>query len=194
MLYNHQQMRAIAKNNKINGFTIVELLIVIAIISILTVLTTISYSRIQLNSRDTSVRDAAKRFGLALQSYASDTGKTPLQTGGGYSGNGYGWVSDQVVSGSYPLAIETVLRSAGYLDADFTKNLPPNKTYGHYAVGTATLMFYACGSKYVVYYSLEAPTTTDITDFTNLKAQCNTGTTAASLETNYGMKGGYIFS
>lgn len=190
MLYNHQQMSAVNRNfNIVKGFTIVELLIVIAIISILTVMTTISYSKIQVGSRDSSVRDAAKRFGLALQSFASDTGKTPLQTGGGWGGLGSGFVSDLIYDPTYyPVSVESVLRNAGYIDADFTQNLPPNKQYNSSGY---TLMLYACGSKYVVYYSLESPTSKDISDFNYVKTQCGN---AASVQTSYNMQGGYIFS
>jgi prepilin-type N-terminal cleavage/methylation domain-containing protein len=168
------------------GFTIVELLVVIAVIGILAALTYIAYSGIQAKARDTIVKNAAKQLGVELQRFAADTGKTPLQTGGGYAGGGQGWVSDLATNASYPVATETVLINAGYLSAGFTKNLPVNKQYNSSA---ETLMLYGCGAKYVIYYSLEAPTSDDTTNFNSAVTQCGQSTIAT-----YGMKGAYIFS
>jgi len=172
-----------------NGFTIIELIIVIVVIGILATITIIAYGGIQARTRDTIVKNAAKQLGTQLQRFTSDTGKTPLQTGGGWGGTGVGYVSTQIVDVNYPLAIETVLKSGGYLPDGFTSGLPKNKLFDSSAY---TLMLYACGSKYVVYYSLEAPTSDDISDFTNVKSIC--GADATAVETNYNMKGGYIFS
>ena len=171
-----------------NGFTVVELLIVIAVIGILAALTYIAYSGIQARARDTIVKNAAKQFAVELQRFAADTGKTPLQTGGGWGGQGSGIVSSQYIDATYyPVATETVLRNAGYLPADFTKNLPVNKQYNSSAY---TLMLYPCGtSKYVVYYSLESPTPDDKTAFSSVMTQCGN-----SQVLTYNMQGGYIFS
>ncbi len=168
------------------GFTVVELLIVIAVISILAVLTIIAYGSIQTKARDTIVKNAAKQLGVELQRFAADTGKTPVQTGGGWGGLGTGFVSSQIVDSNYPLAIETVLVNGGYLPSGFTAGLPKNTKYNSSAY---TLMLYACGAKYVIYFSLEAPTPDDTINFNNATTQC--GNTAV---TNYNMQGAYIFS
>lgn len=173
---------------KRSGFTIIELLIVIVVIGILTTLTVVAYGGIQSRTRDTIVKDAAKQLGTQLQRFSADTGKTPLQTGGGLNGTGSGWVSSQIVDVNYPVATETVLKNANYLSGGFTAGIPKNTTYGSSA---NTLMLYDCGSKYVVYYSLESPTSDDISDFASVKTQCSTG---ATVEANYNMKGGYVFS
>lgn len=172
-----------------NGFTIIELLVVIVVIGVLTTLTVISYGGIQARTRDTIVKNAAKQLGTQLQRFSADTGKTPLQTGGGFAGTGIGWVSSQIVDVNYPVAVETVLRDSGYLPNGFTAGLPKNKIYGNSS--TSSLMLYACGSKYVVFYSLESSSGDDVADFANVKTQCPDGVT---LEANYNMKGGYIFS
>lgn len=172
-----------------NGFTIIELLIVIIVIAILTTLTVISYGGIQARTRDTIVKNAAKQLGTQLQRFSADTGKTPLQTGGAWGGLGSGFISSQIVDPTnYPLAVETVLRDAGYLPAGFTSELPKNTQYNSSA---HTLMLYACGSKYAVFYSLEAPTSDDVADYNNVKTVCYD--VATSVEA-YNMKGGYIFS
>ena len=174
---------------KRSGFTIIELLIVIVVIGILTTLTVVAYGGIQARTRDTIVKNAAKQLGTQLQRFSADTGKTPLQTGGGYNGGGSGYVSVLNVNANYPVAIETVLVDGGYLPNGFTAGLPKNTQYNN---SSGTLMLYDCGSKYVVYYSLESPTSDDIADFNVVKSTC--GATATTVETNYNMKGGYVFS
>jgi prepilin-type N-terminal cleavage/methylation domain-containing protein len=173
---------------KYSGFTIIELLVVIVIIGILVTITVVNYNGVQARSRDTIVKNAAKQVAVELLRYSSDTGNTPLQTGGGYSSTGVGWVSAQLVDSNYPLAIETVLVNGGYLSSGFTAALPKNTKYNS---NIYTLMLYECGSKYIVYYSLESPSSTDISDFSSVKTQCPN---AASLQSSYNMQGGYIFN
>lgn len=169
------------------GFTLIELLVVITIIGILVTLTVINYNGVQARSRDTIVKNAAKQIAVELLRFSSDTGKTPLETGGGYNGGGSGWFSSQINGGAYPLPTETILVNGGYLPPGFTASLPKNTKYNSSAY---TFMLYGCGSKYAVYYSLEAPTSSDIADFNNVKTECSSG----SLQTNYNMQGGYIFN
>lgn len=175
---------------KQSGFTIIELIVVIVIIGILVTLTMVTYGGVQARSRDTIVKNAAKQLATELLRYSSDTGNTPLQTGGGYNGTGIGWVSSLIVDPNYPVAIETVLTNGGYLPAGFTKGLPANIKYNNSS--SSTLMLYGCGSKYVVYYSLEAPTPSDIADFNNnVIPACPD---ASTVQSSYNMQGGYIFN
>lgn len=176
---------------KHSGFTIIELLIVIAIIGILTTLTVLAYGGIQQRSRDSIVKNAAKQLAVELLRYSSDTGNTPIQTGGGYNGSGVGWVSSQITGAPYLVQVETVLVNGGYLPSGFTAALPKNTVYNN--SNSTTLMLYSCGTKYVVYYSLEAPTASDISDYTNnVIPAC--GATASTVQTSYNMQGGYIFN
>ncbi len=172
------------------GFTIIELLIVIVVIGVLATLTILSYNGVQQRTRDTIVKNAAKQIGVELLRFSSDTGKTPLQTGGGYNGNGQGWFSSQISGGSYPNPTETILANGGYLPSGFTAGLPKNTKYNSSAY---TFMLYGCGSKYVVYYSLEAPTSSDIADYNN-NVIPNCGGTATTVQSSYNMQGGYIFN
>jgi prepilin-type N-terminal cleavage/methylation domain-containing protein len=172
---------------KHSGFTIIELLVVIVIIGILVTITVVNYNGVQARSRDTIIKNAAKQVAVELLRYSSDTGNTPIQTGGGFNGGGQGWFSSQVSGGSYPLPTETVLANGGYLPSGFTAALPKNTQYNSSAY---TFMLYGCNSKYVVYYSLEAPTSNDISDFNSVKTQCSTG----YLQTTYNMQGGYMFN
>lgn len=182
-------LKAKTVKNGRSGFTVIELLVVIVVLGILVTLTIVNYNGIQARSRDTIVKNAAKQLAVELLRYSSDTGKTPIQTGGGWLGQGSGYVSAQFVDVNYPLAIETVLVNGGYLPSGFTASLPKNTRYNSSAY---TLMLYACGSKYVVYYSLEAPSSSDISDYNNnVIPTC--GANATTVQTNYNMQGGYIF-
>ncbi len=176
--------------HKRSGFTIIELLVVITIIGILVTITVVNYNGIQARSRDTIVKNAAKQVAVELLRYSSDTGNTPLQTGGGYNGGGTGFFSSQISGGSYPMPTETVLVNGGYLPSGFTAALPKNTKYNSSAY---TLMLYACGAKYVVFYSLEAPTSSDISDYNNnVIPSC--GSIATTVQSSYNMQGGYIFN
>lgn len=63
-------------NNKI-GFTIVELLVVIAVIAILVAITVVSYGNVQKNARDTIRLDDISRIRGALELYKSQVGTYP---------------------------------------------------------------------------------------------------------------------
>lgn len=173
--------------SKRRAFTIVELLVVIVVIAILATITVVAYNGVAARSRDTAVKSGAQQFADALKLYSANTGKTPLQTGGGWGGNGSGWVSSGVNDPNYPVATETVLMNAGYIPLGFTASLPKNTKYNS---NIYTLMLYGCTSTtYVVYYSLEAPSSDDVTTFNNVKSQCSNG---AMVQTNYNMQGGVV--
>lgn len=88
---------------------------------------------------------------------------------------------------NYPVATETVLMNAGYIPLGFTASLPKNTKYNS---NIYTLMLYGCTSTtYVVYYSLKAPSSDDVTAFNNVKSQCSNG---AMVQTKYNMQGGVV--
>lgn len=169
-----------------SGFTIVELVIVIAVIGILAAITVVAYNGIQEGAKDSAIRGGATQLVKALQSWSGRTGKTPLQTGGGYAGNGTGWVAANYPSSSYPNSIETVLFQAGYLPDDFTISLPANEAYSSNKE-YSTYMLYSCGEKYVVYAYLNSPTAEDTARFDRATAECGRGVMG------YHMKTAYIF-
>ena len=63
--------------NKKNGFTLVELLIVIAIIGIVTMIASSSFASAQKKSRDASRKASLKSLSDALNMYYADFGLFP---------------------------------------------------------------------------------------------------------------------
>lgn len=120
-----------AKNT---GFTIVELLIVIAVIAILAAITIVSYNSVQRRGQDvrrvsdvTTLRDAISIWSLKTQTM-------PENSGSGYNANGFGWVS----SNSYPLSLENMLIEGGYIPGEIRDPVTP--------LGNGSYMFYRCGT------------------------------------------------
>jgi len=66
------------KKNKKGGFTIIELIVVVAIIAILSSLTILNFNKARQNSRDSSRVQALKQIQLALGTYYERTGVYPL--------------------------------------------------------------------------------------------------------------------
>src|ERR1700761_8180433 len=62
---------------RLRGFTIVELLVVIAVIGILTTITIVGYNRYQQNSRDTQRAAKATVIAEALEKYYDANGEYP---------------------------------------------------------------------------------------------------------------------
>ena len=84
--------------NKINGFTIVELLVVIVVIGILATISIVSYSGITSKARETKVINIVKSYQTALQMYATEHGTFPM------AGNGpicLGSTDDFTASGDF---------------------------------------------------------------------------------------------
>lgn len=77
---------------KYQGFTIVELLIVIVVIGILAALVLSSFAGAQAKARDTDRRNDLSVIKRALLAYEIDNGNTiGAGSGCGYAGNGSGW-------------------------------------------------------------------------------------------------------
>lgn len=64
-------------SNQRNGFTIVELLIVIVVIAILAAITIVAYNGIQNRANNTVVQSDMKSFGTKLEQYYIDNGRPP---------------------------------------------------------------------------------------------------------------------
>ena len=78
-----------------NGFTIVELLIVIVVIAILAAISVVAYNGIQERARFSSMRSDIASINKAIQLYYADNGSYPITPAGGSgqpcSGNWCGW-------------------------------------------------------------------------------------------------------
>lgn len=60
-----------------NGFTIVELLVVIVVIAILAVITVVAYNNIQSRATDSSQKSAVAQFRKLMELYKIDNGQYP---------------------------------------------------------------------------------------------------------------------
>lgn len=79
-----------SRGTRLFGFTIVELLIVIAVISILAAITIISYGAVRQRAENAKTLAAIDQYAKALQVYKASTGDYPL-TGAGFL---YGCVAE----------------------------------------------------------------------------------------------------
>lgn len=118
---------------KKRGFTVVELLVVIAVIGILASIVVVSYSGYQKRTRDNERKSDMSQMAAAFAAYALQK-NTFMTTGSGCGlyGNGNGWVNagptDLV---AYPKSMATCLQEAGILrDANFKDPLGCNYDSG----------------------------------------------------------------
>ena len=107
--------------HKKEGFTIVELLIVIVVIAILAAISIVAYNGIQARATFTKQVAEVDRIGKAIQLWTAENGKSMGQSGSGYNGEGYGNIN--VATGAYPSpSLENLLRQSGYLSGPLDVN------------------------------------------------------------------------
>jgi prepilin-type N-terminal cleavage/methylation domain-containing protein len=96
------------------GFTVIELLVVIVVIGVLASITIIVNNGAQADARDTQRRSDVHRIADALEIYFSDHGDfLEAGSGCGSSGGGNGWFS--YTGGTYTKSISDCLKDGGYL-------------------------------------------------------------------------------
>jgi len=117
-----------------NGFTIVELLIVIVVIGILAAITVVAYNGIQSRARDAQRAQDIKTIAKALELYKIQTGNYPVAVGS--TGQG-GWeISVPTASNSDFLS---VLRTSGVISK---VPLDPSNTGDMYIAGSKFYHYY----------------------------------------------------
>lgn len=127
-----------------NGFTIVELIVVIAVIAILAGIVMASYNGAQMRGRDDRRVANLQSIAESIVSYRLKYGD-PVTTScaGGSSNTGNGWFNNSTSAG-YTATILSCLMAKGYLNKDFIDPTGCADTNGTAAVGrTCTRKGYA---------------------------------------------------
>lgn len=165
---------------KFNGFTLIEVMIVIVVIAILATLVAVSYGKAQQQAADTQKRDAFDKFADALMTWSvQHRGSMPYggkNTGGPTydSANEVctnpgalavnGWQDYNYRASGYTCTLGDMLVNSGYLPAALFTNLPPNvlsSTNGNF-------MAFTCPTdttKIILMAAQEAPSAKDTTAF-----------------------------
>lgn len=181
------------------GFTIVELLIAVAVIIILATVVVVMYDGIQERAGDTKLRDAAVKVGSAVQLFSAKYERNPRGGIGSSStitgtecANGSGGF---VVSQEYTCTLEDTLVASGYLPAGFIAGLPKNTRFNTASTRNLSVMAYfvtvSSKPKVMVFHAMEAPSSSDTAKFNAELTKCgyNPAGTVAQRDTN-GMRNG----
>ncbi|MEO7904514.1 MAG: prepilin-type N-terminal cleavage/methylation domain-containing protein [Candidatus Saccharimonadales bacterium] len=176
---------------KKDGFTIVELLIVIVVIGILATITIVSYNGVQKRANDTKRVSDINALSKGMTMWAVQTDKTPIDTAAGYNGNGTGWVYSGAFAGdngAYTTDIESVLIDAQLLSPGVRDPKTPT--------GNGSYMFYRCNyttktSLYGFFARLESPQSAPSNDFARWSTE---GCIGSPLSSQYGMNYAKLFT
>lgn len=160
------------------GFTIVEMIVVIAVIAILATIVLISYSSVQKRARDEIRKQDLTTLAKAVELYGNDNGPMSTGSGCGYSGNGIGWFS-YTYSGY--TSMMDCLKNANVIKSAI---LPPSKTINCSAINLNcdAYMKYTCtqSGRVVTYLYANLETVARTSTATD-------GTCDGALDSNYGM-------
>lgn len=119
------------------GFTIVELVVVIAVIGILAAGTIATYGLVQRDAKDTAIKTATQQVADSLKLWSTRSNLPPDGTGA--SNGGTGWVQ---TGGYTTTTIEQFLIAQGYLNTGFSSNLSSQNANSGYQY--RIMMFYKC--------------------------------------------------
>lgn len=167
-----------------NGFTIIEILIIIVVIAILATLVLAVFPNVQKQANDTKLRDAAVKVKDALLLWsANHDGGVPNGGWATAETNSYSSANENCVGGlngylppsnpnpNYRCSVGDVLVNSGYLPAKLFDDLPPNGTeWGN----RASMMLYRCVDQNhaVLMTSLELPDASDKKTFESTVTDC----------------------
>lgn len=182
------------------GFTIVELVVVIAVIAILATIVSMMYVTVQEQARDTQLRDAARKVVDAIQLFNSRYQHFPAGGSGSNSAIGSnsecadganGWFAKGTY-GASGCTVEDTLVASGYLPTGFSAKLPKNKLFNPTSTNNLSLMVYKSGTdKVMVFYTLEAATSEDTAAFNTQLTRCGYAPAGPIKQRDsWGMRGG----
>lgn len=141
------------------GFTLLELLVVLAIIGILTAIGTVSFTAAQIRARDSQRKSDLKVIASVLETYFQENKAYP-ESGSGSCPGGASWFCSNSAASPWIPALTTNyiqklpkdLRNLGFLicnPLNGTNNLKAALVYAYYSAGAAA------GKQYVLAARLE---------------------------------------
>lgn len=168
------------RKRNLEGFTIVELIVVIVVIVILATVTAAVYGNTQMQARDAKRRDAMSKVADAFSIWLTNHGgvypaggtnsSTALTNGTCPNGDGQGWVAQ----GDSVCSLEEMLVAANLLPAGFTGSLPNGTIAQGSYTGNLSLFYYkAPASRSVMMMTaLEDQTSQDLAHFQREAGKC----------------------
>ena len=152
------------------GFTLIEILIVVAIIAILASVVLIGLGPTQRSGRDARRISDLSEISNALELYYQSNG-TFLVAGSGWQKSGEGWLSYQA-GANYTLSVEQGLVNAGVLSAVIRD--PSGRDKGTVA-GQTGYMIYECpvlSVDFTLYAGLENPNQEELNQYASVTNEC----------------------
>ena len=180
------------------GFTVVELMIVIAVIAVLATLLSSMFVGAQAQARDTKLQDYADKITDAIQLFVSNKGHFPRGGWGSATAIGAGTECADGSSGYfstyYTCTVADTLIASGYLPAGYANDAPSN-LFDSTQPNKKSLAVYALSTtKAMVFYSMERPSAGDTSHFNSELTECGlTPTGTVYQRDSLGMKNGNCF-
>lgn len=162
------------------GFTIVELLIAVAVILILAVIVVVMYDGMQERANDTKLRDATVKVASAIQLFTAKYdhpprggfGSTTAISGNECADGENGFIASQ----EYLCSVEDTLVASGYLPQGFIASLPKNTVYNPTSTTNLSIMVHlqtvSSKQKAMVFHAMEAPSSADTATFNAELTKC----------------------
>lgn len=193
-----------------SAFTIIELLIVIAIIGILATITLVTYPSLQAKAKDQKIKQGASKIAEATEEWSIRIGATAanldsdvatwgvdstgLTTNGsigiarcqGGSGS-YSWVAS--ANTSHVCTLEDVLVESGYMAAGYLEQLPVNPVSGKVDELYRTVKCSGSPEHYALLFALNVSSEEDDDEYSRIATLCGIDATEKS---SHGMRGAML--
>jgi prepilin-type N-terminal cleavage/methylation domain-containing protein len=175
------------------GFTIVELIVVVAVIGVLASIVMVNYSGAQAKARDTKRISQLTSIAEAITSYRLKYNDqlTSATCAGGYNAGGSGWFN--YIGTNYTKDILSCLTDVGYLDKSYVDPFGCGSTGGANAPGYTckrtgySYMKSTCtiSGQTVTVMMARLETQGDVADLQGANALCSSSSYATSYGMNY---------